>query len=279
MKKKHLQIDTKNIELPKNRIEDGILARWDKTILASDGGQDNVINILDVIGQDYWTGEGVTAKRISAALRSIGADNDVVVNVNSPGGDFFEGATIYNMLASHKGKVTVNVIGLAASAASVIAMAGDTIKISQVGFLMVHNVWSCVCGNRHDLAQVAQALEAFDGAMHELYSARTGLDTKDVAEIMDGETWLNAKDAIDKGFADEVINVKKAQGDDAQKHAKAQAKRTLEMALAKEGLSRKEREDVLQKAGLRDAASSVARDADNRTEDEEWQDVIRSMKS
>jgi len=111
----------------KNKIDDGILARWDKTLVSADE-KNNTINIFDVIGQDYF-GEGFTAKRMSAALRSIGAENDVVVSINSPGGDFFEGATIYNLLAEHKGHVTVNVSGLAAFAASVIAMAGDTITI------------------------------------------------------------------------------------------------------------------------------------------------------
>src|SRR5690606_18124282 len=84
----------------------------------------DTITILDVIGYDWWTGEGVTAKRVSAALRAIG-EKPVTVLINSPGGDFFEGVTIYNMLRAHPSKVTVQILGIAASAASVIAMAAD----------------------------------------------------------------------------------------------------------------------------------------------------------
>ncbi|MBN0106041.1 Clp protease ClpP, partial [Pseudomonas aeruginosa] len=90
------------------------------------------------IGYDWWTGEGVTAKRIAGALRAIGGDVDVTVNINSPGGDVFEGLAIYNLLREHKGKVTVRVLGLAASAASFIAMAADEVKIARAGFLMIH---------------------------------------------------------------------------------------------------------------------------------------------
>lgn len=86
-------------------------------------------------------GEGVTAKRISAALRAIG-EQDIVVNLNSPGGDMFEGLAIYNLLRAHSGKVTVNILGIAASAASIIAMAGDEIKMGRGAFLMIHNCWA-----------------------------------------------------------------------------------------------------------------------------------------
>lgn len=257
----------------RSRIDDGIMARWDKTLAVVEE-KNNTINIFDVIGADFM-GEGFTAKRMSAALRSIGADKDVVVNLNSPGGDFFEGATIYNLLAEHKGHVTVNVSGLAASAASVIAMAGDTIKISKVGFLMIHNAWGMIVGNRHEMTQAAEVFEKFDGTMRDLYAARTGLDVKEVEKLMDGETWLNASDAIEKGFANEVIEVKSVDAKDSDKKAKAMAKRTIEMALAKQGLSRQEREEVFQKAGVRDAVEPVSRDAD----EEGWNELSQVLKS
>jgi ATP-dependent protease ClpP protease subunit len=256
----------------RNKIDDGILARWDKTMVQAEV-KDNVINVFDVIGADYF-GDGFTAKRMSAALRSIGAENDVVVNVNSPGGDFFEGATIYNLLAEHKGHVTVNVSGLAASAASVIAMAGDTINISQVGFLMIHNAWGMVVGNRHDMTQAADVFKTFDLSMRDLYAARTGLDAKEVEKLMDGETWLNAADAVEKGFATDVIQVKTVDKEGNEKKAKAMAKRTLEMALAKQGLTKKEREDVFQMAGVRDVADQAASDSG----DEDFRALIEAMK-
>lgn len=119
--------------------------RWEPAVCAAAGDAANSISIYDSIGEN-WEGTGVTAKRISAALRSIG-DKDVVVNVNSPGGDFFEGVAIYNLLREHAGKVTVRVLGVAASAASVIAMAGDEILMGDGSFLMIHNAWAVAVGN------------------------------------------------------------------------------------------------------------------------------------
>ena len=125
------------------------------------GNDANSISIYDSIGEN-WEGTGVTAKRISAALRAIG-DKDVVVNINSPGGDFFEGVAI-SKLREHQGRVTVQVMGLAASAASVIAMAGDQILMGDGSFLMIHNAWAVAIGNRHDMADAAKLLEPFDTA-------------------------------------------------------------------------------------------------------------------
>lgn len=258
----------------KSKVDDNVLSRWEKTLAAKESG-DNVISIYDAIGADYF-GEGVTAKRISAALRSIGADKDIVVAINSPGGDFFEGAAIYNLLAEHKGHVTVKVIGMAASAASVIAMAGDTIEVSQVGFLMIHNAWGMVIGNRHDMNQAADVFSKFDTSMRDLYAARTGVDAKDIEKLMDGETWLGAQEAVDKGFADSVIDVKAAEPENSDKKAKAMARRTIEMALAKQGLSRQEREEIFQKAGVRDAAELAQRDAG--AEEEGWNELLNIMK-
>ncbi|HEC0958195.1 TPA: Clp protease ClpP, partial [Klebsiella pneumoniae] len=131
------------------------LERWEPEVRAA-GNDANSISIYDSIGEN-WEGTGVTAKRISAALRAIG-DKDVVVNINSPGGDFFEGVAIYNLLREHPGRVTVQVMGLAASAASVIAMAGDEILMGDGSFLMIHNAWAVAIGNRHDMADAAKLL-------------------------------------------------------------------------------------------------------------------------
>src|SRR5690606_29852604 len=169
-------------------ISDKALARWNPGVRAAEEN-DRTISIYDVIGQDFWTGEGVTAKRIAAALRAIGK-GPVTVNINSPGGDMFEGFTIYNLLRDHDGEVTVKVLGLAASAASVIAMAGDTIQVSRASFLMIHNTWVTAIGNRNDLHETAEFLEPFDRAMADIYSSRTGLDTDDVTAMMDAETWM-----------------------------------------------------------------------------------------
>ncbi|MEG1113161.1 MAG: Clp protease ClpP, partial [Hafnia sp.] len=162
------------------------LERWNGGIRAA-SDNDNSISIFDVVGRDYWD-EGVTAKRISGALRSMNGA-DVTVNINSPGGDMFEGLAIYNLLREYHGKVTVKVLGIAASAASIIAMAGDDIQIGRGAFLMIHNCWVAAMGNRHDFAELSTYLEPFDTAMADIYAARSGLDMTAVQKLMDAESY------------------------------------------------------------------------------------------
>lgn len=275
MKRNHSLLNAEKLNFTRNKIADKILSRWDSTIVAEKQDKISTIDVFDVIGSDFF-GEGFTAKRMSAALRSIGEDKDVVININSPGGDVFEAATIYNLVAQHKGHVTVNILGLAASAASVIAMAGDTVKISKIGFLMIHNSWSVVMGNKNDLREAADTLEQFDKSILAAYTGRATLEEKKIAKMMDSETWIGADDALEFGFADEIVEAKQGDKKDVEKQTKAQARRTMEMALAREGFSRKEREDIFQKAGVREAAEPVMRDAD---EEKKWNEVIKTLKN
>ena len=179
------------------------LKRWNPGIRAA-SEEEHSISIYDVIGQDPWSGEGVTTKRIAAALRSVNGA-DVTVNINSPGGDMFEGLAIYNLLRDYSGKVTVKVLGLAASAASIIAMAGDEIRIARAGFLNIHNCWVVALGNRQDLLEVASRLEPFDQAMAEIYASRTGSQLSTMQQLMDADTWLNGSAAVEQGFADQLL--------------------------------------------------------------------------
>ncbi len=215
---------------------------------------DNEIGIFDVIGEDYWSGGGVTAKRISGALRAIGKDKPVTVNINSPGGDLFEGLTIYNLLREHEGEVTIKVLGMAASAASVIAMAGDTVEIARGGFFMIHNAWSISIGDRNDHRNFADYLEPFDRAMGDIYSAHTGIDAVEIGEMMDRETWLGGQAAVDQGFADALLasSVIEESGDKGEQAAA----RKLDIALAKSGMPRSERRRLISelKSGMRSAA-------------------------
>lgn len=215
------------------------LERWNRELRAAvaENEEDRSISVYDVIGYDYWTGEGVTAKRIAAALRSLGA-GDVTVNINSPGGDMFEGLAIYNLFREHKGAVTVKVLGLAASAASVIAMAGDTVQIARAGFLMIHNAWVIAAGNRNDLREVADWLEPFDAAMADIYVARTGLDAKNVANLMDAESWIGGSAAIEQGFADELLPSDQIGRGEAK--ASAAAVRRIEAVLRSTGIPKSE---------------------------------------
>lgn len=223
-----------NRDLPSSAMD-----RWNGSIKAA-RTDDNSISVFDVIGAD-WYGEGVTASRIAAALRSIGGA-DVTVNINSPGGDMFEGLAIYNLLREYEGKVTVKVLGLAASAASIIAMAGDEVQIGRGAFLMIHNCWVYAMGNRHDLQQIAEDMVPFDKAMNDIYAARTGLDAATIGAMMDAETYIGGSDAVEKGFADRLLSADEiSDGDDSP----AAALRKLDAMLAKTDAPRSERRKLL----------------------------------
>lgn len=191
--------------------------RWNPDIKAAAQSADEAavsISILDPIGADPW-GDGVSAKRIAGALRAIGG-KDVVVNINSPGGDFFEGLAIYNLLREYQGHVTVRVLGMAASAASIIAMAGDEVLIGRAAFLMIHNTWVVAAGDRHAFRDVADWLEPFDQAAASIYAARTGLDQADIAAQLDKETWLGGEAAVAQGFADGLLSADELDQTEAQ---------------------------------------------------------------
>lgn len=216
--------------------------RWEPAICAKAGDDaETSISIYESIGEN-WDGTGITSKRISAILRTIGP-KDVVVNINSPGGDFFEGMAIYNLLREHKGKVTVRILGVAASVASVIAMAGDEILIGDGAFLMIHNAWAVAVGNRHDMMDSAKLLEPFDAAMAALYAHQTGMNTAEAAAMMDKETWIGAQQAVDDGFATGLLP-----SSEIAKNTQASATRKplalIEASMAKAGYSRHSRRDA-----------------------------------
>ncbi|MEJ8570750.1 head maturation protease, ClpP-related [Microbaculum marinum] len=205
----------------------------------------------------------MTAARIAAALRRIGA-REVTVRINSPGGDMFEGIAIYNLLRGHPAKVTVEVPGWAASAAAIIAMAGDEIRMGMGAFMMVHNAWGAVIGNRHDMREAAGLFDRFDAALADIYEARTGLDRARVVELMDAETFLTASEAVETGFADaaDADAPEPAATDEARRGV--QAKRRLDALLARQGMPRSERRRLMREAtdcGTHDAAASATHDA------------------
>jgi ATP-dependent protease ClpP protease subunit len=257
------------------------LNRWNPSVNAAAGDQgDNTISILDVIGEDFWTGEGVTSKRISGALRAIGK-KDVTVTVNSPGGDYFEGLAIYNLLRDHPAKVTVKIVGIAASAASVIAMAGDEIQIARAGFLMIHNAWVVAAGDRNALRDVADWLQPFDAMAADIYAARTGMDTKDIAKMLDRETWIGGADAVEQGFADDLLPA-----DQIETKAKnsidgkaMSAMRKIDTYLARLNVPRAERKELVLalKGGTQDAAATGMRGAAVIAEVENLLSSIRSI--
>jgi ATP-dependent Clp protease, protease subunit len=248
------------------------LGKWADLPNAAEADDPNTVSVYGVIGEDYWE-EGFTEKRMAAALRSIGR-NAVTVNINSPGGDMFEGLAIYNLLREHPAKVTVKVMGIAASAASIIAMAGDEVLMGKGAEIMIHNAWGVVVGNRHDFASAAVDFEKFDASMASIYAARTGKPDAEIMTMLDGPmrasdgTYMTAAEAIAMGFADgefEAGGV--AATARAALPANILAQRRLDAALARAGMPRTERRALLSdaKGGTHDAASTVTHDADELT--------------
>lgn len=236
---------------------------FNEGVRAADDDEPNTISLYGQIGLDPWTGTDNSERRVSAALRKIGK-NDVQVNVNSPGGNFFSGLAVYNLLRAHPAKVTVNVVALAGSAASVIAMAGDEVLMADGSFLMVHNSAGVVIGNKHDMQDTGELLAEVDDAMAEIYAARAGVDKAVALAWMDRRrgdgTMFNASAAIERGLADKKLpaGVVKVAAD-ASKDLPAEriAERALMMAGNK---TRAEARSVIAalKSGKPDAAADDA---------------------
>lgn len=181
-----------------------------KAAAAADSAE---ILLYDEIGT--W---GITAADFAGALKATGG-GDVCVRINSPGGDVFDGLAIYNLLNAHPGKVSVVIDGLAASAASVIAMAGDTIEMAASAFMMIHNAWGIVVGNRNDMRATADTLQKIDGQLADIYADRSGCDQDAVTAMMDAETWLTADECKSQGFCDCVTEPpEKGDGKDTAKN-------------------------------------------------------------
>ncbi|MFZ9372242.1 MAG: head maturation protease, ClpP-related [Limnohabitans sp.] len=156
------------------------------------------ISIYDEIG--FF---GVTAKDFITDLKQVSATS-LTVFINSPGGSVFDGLAIYNALRQHPANVTVKVMGVAASAASFIAMAGDKIVMPENSFLMVHNPMGGVFGNAQEMRDWADTLDKIAASLIGIYVARTGKSEDEIKALLDAETWLTASEAVEMGFADEM---------------------------------------------------------------------------
>lgn len=161
------------------------------------------ILIHEPIGEN-WYGDGLTSKRFVDDLKALGPVTDILVRINSPGGAVFDGIAIYNALRGHSARVEVLVEGLAASAASAIAMAGDVIRMGIGAQMMIHNPWTFAMGDAEDLRATAAMLEQVAEGLVEIYQAKTGLEKNEIRELLNAETWFTGPEAVAKGFATQV---------------------------------------------------------------------------
>jgi ATP-dependent Clp protease, protease subunit len=166
-----------------------------------------VLDIMDSIGADLF-GNGITAAAVSEAIKGAGDFSSVTVNINSPGGDLFEGVAIYNMLRALGKPINVAVLGLAASAASAIACAGDTVTMGLGTQYMLHNAMAMEAGYASDLRKMADILDSVTDSAADIYAARTGMPKDKVLALMGAETWYGAEEAVSNGFATSVAKGK-----------------------------------------------------------------------
>ncbi len=155
------------------------------------------------ISNETWWGDEITPAMFRDELAKV--SGNLTVWINSPGGDCISASQIYTMLRDHKSKVTVKIDGIAASAASVVAMAGDETLISPTGYLMIHNPMTLASGNKSDMEKAIALLEEIKEGIINAYVRKTGLSRNKISKLMDDETWLNAEKALQLGFVDGIL--------------------------------------------------------------------------
>ena len=184
------------------------------------------LELEGTIAEESWFGDEVTPQIFKAEL--MAGDGPITVWINSPGGDCIAASQIYTMLREYKGRVTVKVDGIAASAASVVAMAGDEVLMSPTSLLMVHNPSTIAEGDHRDMAKAIEVLAEVKESIINAYQIKTGLSRAILSHLMDDETWMNARKAIELKFADGVLEERKP-ADEAG--AYAFSKRTCQASL------------------------------------------------
>lgn len=169
----------------------------------NDAEEERTLVLNGEISDETWYGDEVTPKLFEKELNA--GTGNITVWINSPGGCVFAAAQIYNMLMEYKGDVTVKIDALAASAASVIAMAGTKVLMSPVGLMMIHNPMTIAIGDSREMQKAGEMLDEVKESILNAYEIKTGLNRTRISHLMDGESWFNAKKAVELGFADGIL--------------------------------------------------------------------------
>jgi len=164
------------------------------------------IVLYGTIGQSWWDMDGVTAAQFQRDLRALGSVETIDLRLNSEGGVITDAQTMYTLLREHPATVNVHIDGFAASAASFLAMVGDTISIAEGGFLMIHNARGGAMGTAPELERAAEVLRSMNDMIARKYMDRSGQPAEKIAQWMDDETWFEGRRAVDLGFATSLVN-------------------------------------------------------------------------
>ena len=183
--------------------------KWRNQAEAGTAPEERTLFLNGTIAEESWFDDDVTPQLFKDELNA--GSGDITVWINSPGGDCVAAAQIYNMLSNYKGKVTVKIDGIAASAASVIAMAGDTVLVSPVSMLMIHNPATIAWGDHAEMQKAIDMLAEVKESIINAYVLKTGLSRPKLSHLMDAETWMDANKAVELGFADEIMMRAKAE--------------------------------------------------------------------
>ena len=168
-----------------------------------DSDETRTLRLEGPIDEESFWGDEITPQMFRDELNA--GEGDVTVWINSPGGNVFAAAEIYTMLKDYKGSITVKIDAIAASAASVVAMAGDVVQMSPVAMLMIHDPSTVAMGNTKDMEKAIEVLNEVKESIINAYASKSGLSHARIANFMSNETWMNAKKAVELGFADEVL--------------------------------------------------------------------------
>ena len=168
-----------------------------------DSDENRTLRLEGPIDEESFWGDEITPQMFRDELNA--GEGDVTVWINSPGGNVFAAAEIYTMLKDYKGSITVKIDAIAASAASVVAMAGDVVQMSPVAMLMIHDPSTVAMGNTKDMEKAIEVLNEVKESIINAYASKSGLSHARIANLMSNETWMNAKKAVELGFADEVL--------------------------------------------------------------------------
>lgn len=177
---------------------------WNWTVTDNDEKTERILTLSGVIAEESWFDDEVTPKIFRDELMS--GEGDITVWINSPGGDCIAAAQIYNMLLEYKGNVTIKIDGIAASAASVVAMAGNKVIMSPVSMLMIHNPMTMAAGDTTEMKKAISMLTEVKESIINAYELKTGMSRDKIAKLMDAETWMDANKAVELGFADEILS-------------------------------------------------------------------------
>jgi ATP-dependent Clp protease, protease subunit len=176
------------------------MQKWYKIEAKDDKAE---IWIYETIGEDFWSGEGITAKKFQNELSTIKA-RYIDLHINSIGGSVIDGTAIYNIIKQHPATVTTHIDGWALSIASVIALAGDRILMAENGLFMIHNPMGGIYGNMNEVRRFADILEKIGSTMIRAYTSKSGKSNSQIQAMLDAETWMNAEEALAAGFIDEI---------------------------------------------------------------------------